>query len=710
MTISTMTIADLCLSPYNVRTNQADANAIDGMAESLLRVGQLYPLAVHKMPRATGKGGSRCRQLWGVLAGGRRFRAFERLIADGRLPASHPIDVIVRDIASEAELIELSLAENLVRFELRAYEVYAAVHRAHAGGRSFAEIAQTNGQTVETVRQWDRLGALEPEIFAALSRGEIGKEQAKAFAATNDHALQRWAFDQVMTLPESHPGRQPTGIRRIMKVGDNEQRKLLRFVDDYQYRKAGGRFELDLFADQPGERGRVTDEGLLMQMVEAKLSVMRDRLRGQANVPLRFEATYPRDSNYGGVAIDLEITPQWGELSAEQQDRLDYLANEMAEIEQRAAIIVEPGADREDAQLQAAMEPLEEEWAALREEQAQIEATRSLTLPAGDVFATLVIEQEGEVEMRFWWASRKAMAAAQKAGKVDKKPVSAGPIRKADSHGPVARPVTGAAALIRTDYTAQPRADAQIREEHGLTQDAIQSLRSMRRMALRAGLIAESWHQQSSGVALDYLLWSLARDKFGNRSTEAAHERGIAGLSTLHDPAPIGVEAMADATTAGAIWHEAVAALRDHPSMTDGDPVAAYHAFRAEDWRWKEWAASVVAGSVLARSADADGYRVPLHDELADLCGFADDEAVRGLIEPGEALVEMLPRSQRLALAEPHVDGATFRGWQKLKAAELVAPVTRALRHAKAFVHPMLRFRANTQRSVPAAVAEDVAA
>ena len=49
MSVTTMTIDALCVSPFNVRTNQADANAVDGLAQSLLKRGQLHPLTVHPM-------------------------------------------------------------------------------------------------------------------------------------------------------------------------------------------------------------------------------------------------------------------------------------------------------------------------------------------------------------------------------------------------------------------------------------------------------------------------------------------------------------------------------------------------------------------------------------------------------------------------------------------------------------------------------------
>lgn len=682
--ISPMTIADLCLSPYNVRTNSHDANAIDGMIDSLLNVGQLYPLAVHKMPRSKGKGSRGPRQLWGVLAGGRRFRAFEKAIADGRLPSNHPIDVVVRNITSEAELVELSLAENVARMELRPYEVYAATRRASLAGRSFADIAQTNGRTVEVIRQWARLGALEPEIFAALESGTIGQDMAKAFAAVEDQTLQRWAFDQVLEWP--HHWRTPERIRALFRFNDSEQQLLLKFVGDREYRDAGGRFELDLFADEADQRGRVADEGLLMQMVEAKFAAARAQIRKQLGRDLRFEAAYPRDRNYDAIAHDLEITAQYAGLTNEDEERLAFITDETLELTHRLS----------KASDSAQMDELDREVAGYEAEVDAIEARQTLILPEGDIFATLIVEASGDLEIRFWWESRQAMAEAQKAGTAKKRPVSAGPVGKPATTLQAAQPaVTGSAALERgLDYKTSMRADAQICETEGLTQDAIQALRSTRRMALRAVLI-----EDMEGVGHDFLLWSLARERFGPPASSKAHDRGMGGLQLADDLAPPCAGEMADRTPAAGIWQMAIDQIRRHPSMTQNNLVAALQAFREQPYAWKDTVAAIVAGSVLVRSANADGYRVPIHDELARLCGFEGDKALRRLVEPDEDLVAMLPKAQRITLAAPHVDAATLRGWEKMKAKDLVAPVTRALKRAAAFVHPLLRFGARVDRA-----------
>ncbi|MEA3390139.1 MAG: ParB/RepB/Spo0J family partition protein [Pseudomonadota bacterium] len=687
----TMTIGELCVSPYNVRTNEVDANAIAGMAESLLKRGQLYPLVVHPMPTKPGK-----KKLHGALAGGRRYRAFSLLITQGKLPASHPIDVIVRDITDEGELRELSLAENLVRVELRPYEVYAAVARAHAT-RSLKDIADTNGQTVETVRQWARLGSLHPTVFAALAAGEISTRHAMAFGATDDQDLQLHAFGQFMQRSDRGGDHAPGIIRRLLKVGDSELTKLLHFVGEKAYRDAGGRYELDLFADQAEERGRVCDEGLLLQMVEAKLERARALLRQQVanHAPdrkLRFEANPPQEGNFGGWAQDLEISADAADVHPDDADRSAYVQNEMAELEKRAEFFLSDPALSQEAK-DAAIAAIDVDYEPLEQELAQIDSRRTLALPEGDIFATLEIEQDGTLETRFWWASRKAKREAEKPPTLSRPPLTR-PIPKVEAEAAVRaimpRPGRGGAAIDSSyGFSERQKADFVIKDEHGLTADGIQVLRGLRREALRCALLDDA---ESDGTyGRDYATWCLLRFELAGGYGHELGARRLAGGYETHNGSWQVIQPHLKRSIAGMRWTKEGEQLRAHASMSEKDLATAFHAYLGETELWKNKAGAYLAGLMLERSLNAPGYQVPLHDLLAAGVRL-NDMTLRGYVEPTEEIVELLPKAQRLALAKPHVDKTAFGTWGKLKAAELTAPVTRALRKARNWVHPLMQF------------------
>lgn len=682
MTFTTMTIGDLCVSPLNVRTNKHDAEAVDTMAQSLLARGQLHPLIVHPMPR---KGKEK--QIYGAVAGGRRYRAFKMLIDRGDLPADHPIDVSVRDIETEGELIELSLAENLPRADLRHYEVFAAVHRAADGGRSLTEIANTTGQDVEMVRRWARLGNLHPTVFAALEHGRLSVSQAQAFAATEDQALQLWAFEQVCDIPGGDWQRSDKVIRKLLKVGDDQLRSHLLFVGEHAYREAGGRYELDLFADFAGERGRVVDEGLLMQLVERKLDAKRKLLRTQAGRDLRFEGERPRD-RWQAVDHDLLIDAPYAELDTADAERLTFLENEMDELANRASKVLE---EPESDERRAAIAAIDVEFVPLETEAAAIEARRKLILPDGDIFGTLSIEG-GELQVEFWWKDRKAKASAEKAMRAG---AGAGEGATGAAPAPVSaryvlRPeaVAGGSAIdSRYHFQDRQKADAAIRQSHGLPAAGVDALRSIRREVLRVGLFDEARH--GGDLGLDYLVWTLARSELVGG---VGHQFGARTLASSCDNAQPVAGAFLAETAAHDAWTGALAWLGSHPCMVEKDLALAFRHFRGETRTFKRSTAAIVAGLMLERSAEADGYRVPLHDLLAQGCGFDDIREIRALVEPSEQLVGIMPVAQRLTQVESRVDAATFRAFGKAKARDLVAPVARALRDGAPWVHPLLRF------------------
>jgi ParB family transcriptional regulator, chromosome partitioning protein len=702
MSVTTMTIDALCVSPFNCRTNEVDANNVAGLAKSLLTRGQIHPLSVHPI-----KGGRGKKRQWGAITGGRRLRAFRTLIDQGLLPADHPIDVNVLDISDEGELRELSLAENLPVLNLRAYEVYAAVAQAHAGGRSLKDIAETNGQTIETVRQWLRLGNLHPTIFAALEKGEIGKTHAFAFGATEDVALQLHVFEQIARYDANDWRRGPAEIRKLLKVGDRELEKMLRFVGEEAYHAAGGRYELDLFADDAEQRGIVTDAGLLMQLAEEKLDAIRARIRRQTGREIRFETQPPQLTISGynqGEDRSLEIIAEAQPADAADAQWIAHVRYEMALHEARAeaALVDEDLSDEIRAHIIAA---IDEVYEPLENELAYLEDRMTIDLPAGQIFATLIVDADANAQLRFWWADRKAKAKAEAAARKlpdapAPRPVSAGPIGAATADADAPRPIVQPGAAINTGagYDQRAKADALIRDEQGLTADGVQIMRSIRRETLRAALLADAHDEGNifgTSVALDYLLWSLLRDRVTNAemASTRSEDRGLLGFAYVHAPIVVGTVDHLERTQAHRIWRAAIDRLKAHPAIAEKDLVQAFDAFRAEGWGWKQEVAALVAGCALVRSANAAGYEVELHDHVALLTGLHDSELLRTLVEPTEELLDLLPKAKQLELVHPHVSNGEYLALEKLKAADLVGPVTRALKKAAGWVHPMLQFR-----------------
>lgn len=299
MTSRTFVHAELHKSALNVRTNEKDAQATRALAESILRRGLLQPISVHPTEI-----GPEAPTPWGVFAGGRRLHAIGQLIAAGQLPADWPIPATILD-ACDAEIIEMSLGENILRVDLRPYEVHTAVAQAFAHGDSVETISANLGQSEEWVRKQLRLGQLAPPIFDAYAIGELSYDHAAAYAATADAELQLMVFDAMRG--EHSQFHTPARIRAALKVGDREASRLLLFVGEAVYVANGGMIEPDLFADGRDARIRITDEPLLRRLAEERMKVERERVRAEAARPdLQFAVQPPQFAGRNDEPLEIQ--------------------------------------------------------------------------------------------------------------------------------------------------------------------------------------------------------------------------------------------------------------------------------------------------------------------------------------------------------------------------------------------------------------------
>ena len=646
--IKTFTLEQLAISPLNVRFNEEDCAAVEALSASIVAEGLLQPLVLHPVPEgadwaeidlpsSSGAVG-RTKASFGVLAGGRRYRAIRRAIEAGELPADFEIAACVRDLPRGA-IILMSLSENLLRRNLREYEVHRAIAAAHAEGLTIEEIARQTGQRPDFIAQQLRLGELHPDVFAAYVAGEISADQAKAFAATDDRALQRDTFRHFAGEPSFV--RTPAAIRAFIKVGDAELKKLLLFVGEAIYRGQGGRFELDLFADGPDfDRGRIVDETLLRELANEKLATLRTKIRSEIGErELRFQPRPPQFAGNDDTALELTHQTDWRK-------------------------------------------------------------TRIGRHPVECFVATIQIDREGRWEPRVFWASRKLK------GEHTRKPAAPPP-----SSGLVP---TGGEALASQSIGYDVEARRIVRDEHGLSSDGINIMRSLRRDMLR-GLLVEAGKNEfaeQADLARDYLTWSQLR---GEIKTDREHVTGLRGLQPQgwteaeREPAEL-LRGQREEQSGWREWILEWEAVSFHPAFAiDNDPAKALEAYLDAGRGFKRRAEALLAGLALARSANTPGYKIEAHDVLARRLG-ATPERLRQLWEPTPAFTVLFGKMHRLEMAQPFVEPAYFKDWHKLKDKPLSGATAAALQglqqgdngaRAKAWIHPLLTFEGLDQDPVP---------
>lgn len=709
MTYKALTLDQIEVSPYNARTDKRPLSpkSIDAMARSLLSRGQIMPIVVHPM---RGR-----KNVYGVFAGQRRYRAFKQLIEAGQLPRDQVIDAMTRDVESEAELIALSTAENLNRYDLYPYETYASVARSRRRNMSFEEIADILGQDVDWVRKSARIGMLPEKIFRAFAEDEISIEIARAFAATEDEKLQLHVFEMFNQHPKHE--RRADLVRRLMKVGDRELTRLLRYVGERAYQQAGGGFELDMFADDEEHRGIISDEGLLRQMATAKLDALRKQIRARADRPaLRFAAEAPRN-DFHQVDRALLITPPVIPLAPADEQQLQALRAEEASIVEIAGEMI--GSDgRPFPGNETAVAALDERNAAVEAAIAELEAKRPIPLPAGDVVATIDIDDEGAIDLRFWWASQKAYAAAHPPTprKAAPSPVAARPSPRPDPTPDQAappKPVADGAALTRgnvNDWTARERADRQLKEAFGLTAEGVQSMRTLRRSMLRTLMIQD---QQDGGhVARDYLIWGQLRMLLTNAGSSAIGMRTFTGFGPVElREEKTGAELVEQATIG--MFDQLLEEVKRWRCFTLPDLEIAFANYLKLEDPMKDQAAALLACMVLERSLEADGYRVGLHDMVAAeiAIGAADLREIGGFT-PAPQLFNLFSKDHRLELAIPFVGRELVASWAKRPASEQNRVVSRIFTdqpadlldqmgdQARGWIHPLLAFEYAAENEV----------
>ncbi|MEH3098839.1 ParB/RepB/Spo0J family partition protein [Sphingomonas adhaesiva] len=610
MTSTTLTIDQLCLSPFNVRKLTPTPENTIPIEASILVEGLRVPIDCHQMRGSNTK--------WGAFAGRRRYFAIKRLVERVDLPGDWPIPVVVHT-GSDAELIEKSITENLIRQDMEDYELWVGVAMAAAKGHTVDQITHNLGQRdTKKVARWLRLGQLPKPILEAIAAGtfDAGEEVAQAFAATQDADLQMQVFERFRGnryAAASH-------IRAAMGIGDALSRRQLMFVGEAIYRAAGGRYELDLFADATDDRGRITDKGLLQRLVEEKMAVIRDQVRASIDRPdLRFVTEPPKIGQHQ-VDHSLRVTPT-----------------------------AKGG---------------------------------KLVLPGADVVAQIEIDGGGEATVSYWWESRKAKHGTVK-----------GKAGKEVAYTP--REAIGNA--IADPYLAKPRADAAIRREEGISQDATFALRAVRKAILRAALVDDAEAGGTEGR--DYLVFAQFRMLL---AVQRPANVGIRPIAEVHD---VGVSfdaqelarAIVGGTPASRRTAEALSILHQEPWFTEPDLTRAYEIYRGADETMKALTAALVAGVALERSLAAPGYEIPLHDTVAHHAGAdRDDEVRRHWWQPTADVLDFFPKDQRMELGHPFVDGATYAAWGKLKSQDLTSAVLAALTRAggrgEHWVHPLLSF------------------
>lgn len=208
-TVQEISLSKITPNPQQPRT-VFDEEHIASLADSIEQYGLLEPVVV--TPAEMGG--------WHLIAGERRFRAFQKL---GR----ETIPAIARS-ASELERLELALIENIQRQDLNPVEKAHSLKKlVDDFGLTQAEAAKRMSMARSTLANLLRFLELSTDMQMALADGRISEGHAKLLLSVASEAEREKLFRQLLNDPNMT-------VRDLGKVVKKATPKKRRSIEDVE--------------------------------------------------------------------------------------------------------------------------------------------------------------------------------------------------------------------------------------------------------------------------------------------------------------------------------------------------------------------------------------------------------------------------------------------------------------------------------------------
>jgi ParB family chromosome partitioning protein len=259
-----------------------------------------------------------------VPAGGRRYRAIERLIKAKRFPKNGLVPCIVRKSDTKILAEDDSLAENLLRAGLHPLDQFRAFQDMLDKGMTEEEIAAAYLTTIQVVKQRLRLNTVSPVLRDAYAQESMTLDMLMAFTVNPDHERQ----EQVWEAVQHSYNRQPFHIRQLLtETTVPASDKRARFVGLDAYVAAGGTVLRDLFEDDNG--GWLQDPALLHRLVGERLKTVAEEIATEGWRWVKIDLDLPYGYDHGLR----QVTGSFVDLSDEERVERETLRAEYDRLE-----------------------------------------------------------------------------------------------------------------------------------------------------------------------------------------------------------------------------------------------------------------------------------------------------------------------------------------------------------------------------------------
>ncbi|GGA64007.1 ParB/RepB/Spo0J family partition protein [Pelagibacterium lentulum] len=258
-----------------------------------------------------------------VPAGGRRYRAIERLVEAKRFPKDGLVPCVVRKSDTNILKEDDSLAENVQRAGLHPLDQFRAFKSMVDQNMSRAEVAAAYFTTERFVEQRLRLTSVSPKLLDVYADGGMTLELLEAFTVNPDHDRQEQVWDAIQ-----HTYRQPWQVRQMLTeaaVPSSDKRAI--FVGTQAYEQAGGGVLRDLFSEQVGFW--LEDPALLGRLTTDKLKAVADEIAAEGWKWIAVDVNLPYGYSNGLRALSRATV----ELTEDERAERESLRDEYAKIE-----------------------------------------------------------------------------------------------------------------------------------------------------------------------------------------------------------------------------------------------------------------------------------------------------------------------------------------------------------------------------------------
>ena len=268
-------LSSLFLSTGNVRKAPTHIEELAAMIDAQ---GLLCPL--HVTPALSSKKqGLR----YAVEAGGRRLRALNLLVSQGKLAEDAPIEI---RLIEAGKALEISLTENVSHEPMHPADEFEAYRALVDQGQTFEAISIKFGVTVLHVQRRLKMAQVAPDLLTLYRAGGITLDQIMALASVDDHERQLQVWKSLPTYnrnPQSIKGKLneeelPVTDERVAVIGLES------------YLAAGGSIRADLFCDEGTQY--LTDPALVDMMLGELLEGEAAKVRGEGWAWVEVFASY----------------------------------------------------------------------------------------------------------------------------------------------------------------------------------------------------------------------------------------------------------------------------------------------------------------------------------------------------------------------------------------------------------------------------------